>query len=133
METVNELRFLFRIQLVGVLFVSKEIFFSSMDTGFGKGKVVVVEHRGAFIKQSKLLFAFSIGSKLLFAFSIGRLMNVKLAFSISLLNLGLLSQFNKDFVVTNRSPKEVQNQTSFGLLFDTGIEKANNEVEFASN
>ena len=54
--------------------------------------------RGAFIKQSKLLFAFSIGSKLLFAFSIGWLMNVKLAFSISLLNLGLLSQFNSDFV-----------------------------------
>ena len=88
--------------------------------------------RGAFIKQRKLLFAFSIGSQLLFAFSIGRLMNIKLSFSICLLNLGLLSQFNSDFVVPNRSPKEVQNQTSFGLLFDSGIEKAN-EVEFASN
>ena len=50
-----------------------------------------------------------------------------------LLNLALLSQFNSDFVVPNRSPKEVQNQISFGLLFDSGIEKANNEVEFASN
>ena len=94
---------------------------------------VIKSKQSAFIKQSKLLFAFSIGSKLLFAFSIGRLMNVKLAFSICLLNLGLLSQFNSDFIVPNRSPKEVQNQTSFGLLFDTGIEKANNEVEFASN
>ena len=36
-------------------------------------------------------------------------------------------------LVPNRSPKEVQNQTSFGLLFDIGIEKVNNEVEFASN
>ena len=52
METVNELRFLFRIQLVGVLFVSKEIFFSSMDTGFGKGKVVVVEHRRGTLPSS---------------------------------------------------------------------------------
>ena len=57
-------------------------------------------------------------------------MNVKLAFSICLLNLGLHSQFNSDFVAPNRSPKEVQNQTAFGLLFDSVIEKANNEVEF---
>ena len=76
---------------------------------------------------------FSIGSKLLFVFSIGWLMNVMFVSSICILTWGLCSQFYNDFIVSKRSPREVQNWTSFGLLFDIWIEDTNCEEEFGPN
>ena len=88
---------------------------------------------GAFISWTKLLFVISIGSKLLFVFSIGWLMNVMFVSSICILTLGLCSRFYNDFIVSKRSPSEVQNWTSFGLLFDTWIEDTHCEEEFGPN